>query len=354
MHAHAAASHHRSDADDGDGRARLEVQDNGPGVPPENEAKLFQPFFTTKPVGEGTGLGLSVSYGIIQSHGGTIGYRRAPGGGAIFYFELPALHGRDSVIDDHAASITPSPTRDDVRRHRHRAASTRGRHASTSCSIARRSIRRRAASRSTPARSAAPACSTSIDRDDDEIAARRSIAPLAVGRARAAARSTGRAASITCSSTPASTCCRRRSIGCSACGRRAFISAPTAATIDLAPRSVGRRDRCGRRRSQSHRLGGPAGHDPVRDGRGSRGAAAAQGAGAQRAAAADRRRGLRSVGLRRHARRAHRARSASSRSAAGRSSAAARASSSCAAAARSRDSASGATRLTATTRALCR
>ena len=59
-------------------------------MPREHEAKLFQPFFTTKPVGEGTGLGLSVSYGIIQSHGGTIGYRAAPGGGAIFYFELPA------------------------------------------------------------------------------------------------------------------------------------------------------------------------------------------------------------------------------------------------------------------------
>jgi len=70
-------------------RARLEVCDNGSGVPPENEASLFQPFFTTKPVGQGTGLGLSVSYGIIHSHGGTIGYRRAPDGGAIFFFELP-------------------------------------------------------------------------------------------------------------------------------------------------------------------------------------------------------------------------------------------------------------------------
>lgn len=74
-----------------DGRARLEVRDTGPGVPAENEAKLFQPFFTTKPVGKGTGLGLSVSYGIIQAHGGTIGYQPAPDGGAVFYFELRAL-----------------------------------------------------------------------------------------------------------------------------------------------------------------------------------------------------------------------------------------------------------------------
>jgi C4-dicarboxylate-specific signal transduction histidine kinase len=77
-----------------EGQACLEVQDSGPGVPPDDEPKLFQPFFTTKPVGEGTGLGLSVSYGIIDSHGGKIGYRRAPGGGAIFYFELPAVRAR--------------------------------------------------------------------------------------------------------------------------------------------------------------------------------------------------------------------------------------------------------------------
>jgi len=70
-------------------RVLLEVEDTGTGVDPEHEAKLFQPFFTTKPVGEGTGLGLSVSYGIIDSMGGKMGYRRAPAGGAIFYFELP-------------------------------------------------------------------------------------------------------------------------------------------------------------------------------------------------------------------------------------------------------------------------
>jgi len=75
---------------DRDDNVMLEVEDTGPGIPIENEAKLFQPFFTTKPVGQGTGLGLSVSYGIVDSLGGRIGYRRAPAGGAIFYFELPA------------------------------------------------------------------------------------------------------------------------------------------------------------------------------------------------------------------------------------------------------------------------
>jgi C4-dicarboxylate-specific signal transduction histidine kinase len=69
----------------------LEVEDSGQGVEPGNEAKLFQPFFTTKPVGEGTGLGLSVSYGIIKSLGGEIGYRRGELGGGLFYFTVPVV-----------------------------------------------------------------------------------------------------------------------------------------------------------------------------------------------------------------------------------------------------------------------
>ena len=76
---------------DRDGWAWIELEDSGPGVPPEHEVKLFQPFYTTKPVGEGTGLGLSVSYDIIRSHNGRIGYRRSPSRGAIFYFELPIV-----------------------------------------------------------------------------------------------------------------------------------------------------------------------------------------------------------------------------------------------------------------------
>ena len=76
---------------DRDGWAWIEVEDTGPGVPAEHEAKLFQPFYTTKPVGEGTGLGLSVSYDIIRSHNGRIGYRRGASGGAVFYFELPIV-----------------------------------------------------------------------------------------------------------------------------------------------------------------------------------------------------------------------------------------------------------------------
>jgi C4-dicarboxylate-specific signal transduction histidine kinase len=75
---------------DRDDRVILEVEDTGPGVPPDHEARLFQPFFTTKPVGQGTGLGLSVSYGIIDSLGGHIGYRNSPSGGAVFFFDLPA------------------------------------------------------------------------------------------------------------------------------------------------------------------------------------------------------------------------------------------------------------------------
>lgn len=89
---------------DVDGRVYCEVEDTGPGVPVEHEPKLFQPFFTTKPVGEGTGLGLSVSYGIIESYGGRIGYRRSDSGGAILWFDVPATNAIRLRSDDGATA----------------------------------------------------------------------------------------------------------------------------------------------------------------------------------------------------------------------------------------------------------
>jgi signal transduction histidine kinase len=72
-------------------RVRIEVGDDGPGIPPEIQSRIFEPFFSTKPAGEGTGLGLSVSYGIIKDHEGDISVNSAPGRGATFVITLPGL-----------------------------------------------------------------------------------------------------------------------------------------------------------------------------------------------------------------------------------------------------------------------
>ena len=69
----------------------LEVLDTGPGIEPEALSRLFDPFFTSKPPGEGSGLGLSVSYGIVTEHKGRLrGENRTDRCGAIFTVELPA------------------------------------------------------------------------------------------------------------------------------------------------------------------------------------------------------------------------------------------------------------------------
>ena len=68
---------------------RILIQDNGPGIAPENLKRIFDPFFTTKEVGKGTGLGLSLCYGIVHEHGGNIIAASAPGEGATFTIELP-------------------------------------------------------------------------------------------------------------------------------------------------------------------------------------------------------------------------------------------------------------------------
>ena len=67
----------------------IEIDDTGPGVPAEIRSRIFEPLFTTRAPGEGTGLGLSVSQGIIRSHGGTIELLSTTGPGAVFRIELP-------------------------------------------------------------------------------------------------------------------------------------------------------------------------------------------------------------------------------------------------------------------------
>jgi len=67
----------------------IAIADTGSGIPPENLDKLFDPFYTTKEVGQGTGLGLSVSYGIIERHGGTIRVQSEVGKGSTFTIWLP-------------------------------------------------------------------------------------------------------------------------------------------------------------------------------------------------------------------------------------------------------------------------
>jgi len=72
----------------------VEVSDNGIGIAPENVAKIYDPFYTTKGVGRGTGLGLAVSYGIVQEHSGHISVDSAPGRGTTFRIALPTAHSR--------------------------------------------------------------------------------------------------------------------------------------------------------------------------------------------------------------------------------------------------------------------
>ena len=72
-----------------DKRLCVAVRDNGMGIAPDNMARVFEPFFTTRDVGAGLGLGLSVSYGIVQRHGGTLAVESELGNWTEFTFDLP-------------------------------------------------------------------------------------------------------------------------------------------------------------------------------------------------------------------------------------------------------------------------
>ena len=77
-----------------DGSLIAEISDTGIGIAPENVAKIYDPFYTTKGVGQGTGLGLAVSYGIIQEHTGRISVDSEPGQGTTFRITLPSARVR--------------------------------------------------------------------------------------------------------------------------------------------------------------------------------------------------------------------------------------------------------------------
>ena len=71
------------------GKIEISVSDNGNGIPKKVLDKIFQPFFTTKPTGQGTGLGLSLSYDIVKAHGGEFRVETREGEGVVFATELP-------------------------------------------------------------------------------------------------------------------------------------------------------------------------------------------------------------------------------------------------------------------------
>ncbi len=72
-------------------KVEIKVLDNGNGIPQKVLDKIFQPFFTTKPTGQGTGLGLSLSYDIVKAHGGELKVKTKEGKGTTFIIQLPTL-----------------------------------------------------------------------------------------------------------------------------------------------------------------------------------------------------------------------------------------------------------------------
>ncbi|REG91079.1 histidine kinase/DNA gyrase B/HSP90-like ATPase [Algoriphagus antarcticus] len=70
-------------------KIEISISDNGPGIPDSIKEKIFQPFFTTKPTGQGTGLGLSLSYDIVKAHGGELRVETEENKGSEFTLVIP-------------------------------------------------------------------------------------------------------------------------------------------------------------------------------------------------------------------------------------------------------------------------
>lgn len=94
----------------GEATIRITVADTGPGIPPDVLDKVFDPFFTTREVGTGTGLGLSAAHGIVQEHDGRIWVESEPGHGATLLVELPVKSSAADVVvvsDEHEHEWIP-------------------------------------------------------------------------------------------------------------------------------------------------------------------------------------------------------------------------------------------------------
>jgi two-component system NtrC family sensor kinase len=98
------------------GNVRISFEDSGPGMSAETVRRIFDPFFTTKDAGEGTGLGLTISYGIIEEHGGRIWAESEPGRGTAFHIELPVLAGVTAIPKDLRRDAEPGPAASSDRR----------------------------------------------------------------------------------------------------------------------------------------------------------------------------------------------------------------------------------------------
>ena len=87
-----------------DGNIHIQISDTGVGIPPQNIPKIFDPFFTTKKIGKGTGLGLNISYSIIERHNGSIDVESDIGKGSTFHIRIPVDPELDDISGNHFIS----------------------------------------------------------------------------------------------------------------------------------------------------------------------------------------------------------------------------------------------------------
>jgi PAS domain S-box-containing protein len=95
---------------DGEGRAVLEVSDNGEGISPDVLPRIFDPFFTTKPNGVGTGLGLSICHGIVATLGGQVTVHSEPGEGTTFRVALPTTDAPETPGPSRTSDVPTAPS----------------------------------------------------------------------------------------------------------------------------------------------------------------------------------------------------------------------------------------------------